>query len=101
MQPVLTGLKRSDAGVRFTWSDELSAVLSPWQLRVHCPCALCVSEVTGKRMLDPGSVPIDLALSDMQPVGQYAYRGLFGDQHDTGIYTIETLRGLCEAVRES
>jgi len=30
----------------------------------------------------------------MDPVGNYAYRILFSDGHETGIYPLELLRGL-------
>lgn len=95
MDSHLIGLRRVPAGIGFTWSDGQAATLSPRQLRVRCPCAACVSETTGRRLFDPALVPSDLALADMQPVGRYAYRILFGDGHDTGIYTLEHLRELC------
>ena len=44
----------------------------------------------------PSAVPDELALQDMQPVGNYAYRIRFGDGHDSGIYTLERLRALAE-----
>jgi ATP-binding protein involved in chromosome partitioning len=92
----LVGLKRVGAALRFTWSDELVAEVGIRDLRIECPCAHCVSEVTGKRLLDPASVPEDLDLKDMQPVGRYAYRCLYSDEHDSGIYPLELLRLLCE-----
>jgi DUF971 family protein len=35
-----------------------------------------------------------LAITGMQPVGQYAYKIVFSDGHDSGIYTLEYLREL-------
>jgi DUF971 family protein len=35
-----------------------------------------------------------LKVLDMKPVGNYAYSIAFSDGHDTGIYTLEFLRGL-------
>jgi DUF971 family protein len=32
----------------------------------------------------------------MMPVGNYAYKIIWNDGHDTGIYTLENLRALCE-----
>lgn len=95
----LTGISRADGGVRFTWSDGLESVLSIHDLRVGCPCAFCVNEVTGERMLDPATVQAGIGLKDMQPVGNYAYRLLFDDGHHTGLYTLDELRERClEAV---
>lgn len=97
MDARLEGLRRVEGGIRLTWSDEVSCELGIRRLRQECPCAFCVDEVTGVRRLDPDSVPAGVELVDMQPVGRYAYRILFGDGHDSGIYTLEMLRGLCLA----
>jgi DUF971 family protein len=32
----------------------------------------------------------------MTPVGYYAYKITWNDGHDTGIYTLENLRQLCQ-----
>jgi DUF971 family protein len=48
--------------------------------------------LTGEAILDPTSVADDLAILDMQPVGHYAYRLLFSDQHDSGLFRLEYLR---------
>ena len=96
MDPSLVGLARAGRSLRFQWSDQLVAELAIRDLRIECPCAHCVSEVTGKRLLDPVTVPDDLELQDMQPVGRYAYRCLYSDGHDSGIYPLELLRTLCE-----
>lgn len=96
-----TALRRTDRGILLAWEDGLEGELTPWQLRVACPCAHCVSELTGEALLDPATVPQDLALEEMQPVGNYAYRCRFSDGHDSGIYTLELLRKLCEEPPES
>lgn len=99
MEPQLTGLKRQDDLIRLTWSDDLVGALKIRNLRIDCPCAFCVNEISGQRMVDPAEIPQDIGLRDMQPVGRYAYRLLFDDGHDTGLYTLEALRSLClEAV---
>jgi DUF971 family protein len=91
---VLRSLKRQSDAIALQWQDGVSAVLQPRELRLCCPCAHCVSEVTGQRLLDPDSVPTDLTILDMQPVGNYAYRILFSDSHDSGIYRLELLHEL-------
>lgn len=90
----LTGLRRSDGGIRLSWADGQDSELTVRALRIACPCAFCVDEITGKRRLDPDTIPPAIELADMQPVGRYAYRLLFGDGHDSGIYTLELLRRL-------
>lgn len=101
MEARLISLRRQDGAVRFLWSDGLERSVPERALRLACPCALCVHEVTGRPLLDPAAVPADLGLRDMQPVGNYAYRILFSDGHDSGIYTLERLRSLAEAAREA
>jgi len=36
----------------------------------------------------------EITIRHMDPVGNYAYRILFSDGHDTGIFTLELLREL-------
>lgn len=91
----LVGLRRDGEAIALEWQDGTQGSLTPRNLRVVCPCAFCVSEVTGERLLDPATVPADLKLVDMQPVGNYAYRLLFSDGHDSGIYRLELLHELC------
>ena len=37
-----------------------------------------------------------LAPVEISPVGNYAYKIVWNDGHDTGLYTLEYLRQLCE-----
>ena len=92
----ITGLARKDGGICLSWSDGLESVLMVRDLRITCPCAFCVNELTGQRMLDPTTVHADIGLKDMQPVGNYAYRVLFDDGHHTGLFTLDDLRGRCQ-----
>ncbi|MDA0668283.1 MAG: DUF971 domain-containing protein [Planctomycetota bacterium] len=96
MESQLTGLKREGDHLRFTWSDGLVSALSIRELRISCPCAFCVNEITGARQVNPGDIPDDIGMKDMQPIGRYAYRVLFDDGHDTGLFTLEELRARCQ-----
>ncbi|MCH2101756.1 MAG: DUF971 domain-containing protein [Planctomycetes bacterium] len=91
----LIGLRRGGEDIVLKWQDGTEGRLRPRDLRIACPCAFCVSEVTGERLLDPTTVPEDLSVVDMQPVGNYAYRLLFSDGHDSGIYRLELLHAMC------
>lgn len=97
MASELRSIKREGEAIAFVWADGVEAALSPDLLRKACPCAKCVNEVTGEAILDPNSVAADIKLVDMQPVGHYAYRLLFSDQHDSGIYRLELLHRLCSS----
>ena len=76
------------------WND---GVQSKWRLadlRRHCPCALCVDEWTHERTLDTSSVSDDLLATRIDSVGRYAIRVVFGDGHDSGLFTYQLLREL-------
>jgi DUF971 family protein len=64
-------------------------------LRLACPCAACVEEMTGRRLLQPGAVPADIRPQSLALVGAYGLRINWSDGHDTGIYTFELLQALC------
>jgi DUF971 family protein len=67
-------------------------------LRKYCPCAGCKSEIesnAGLVML-PILKPGQYELRAIQPVGNYALQLKWGDGHQTGIYTFDYLRQICE-----
>jgi DUF971 family protein len=55
-----------------------------------------VDEWTSARTLDPDSVPETLTIRRVEPVGNYALRIDFSDQHATGIYPFTVLREVTE-----
>ena len=82
-----------------TWSDGTSSSLGARFLRQSCPCAGCVEEWSGKRTLDVDSVPEEMKIVELAPVGNYALSFTFGDLHRTGIFQWETLRALSAVAR--
>ena len=86
-------IQRSDpTRIAIEWADGHTTVYAPSELRRRCPCAQCVNEVTGERMLDPASVPDGLTQSDLRLVGNYALALRFSDGHETGIFPFPFLR---------
>lgn len=89
-----------EAGVlEITWPDQTSPI-SFKRLRGACPCAQCVDEITGVRILD-----VDAISEDIQPVhvsitGNYALKIAWSDGHDTGLFTWESLRKLTSEAAE-
>jgi DUF971 family protein len=55
-----------------------------------------VDEWSSERTLDPASVPETLTIRSVEPVGNYALRINFSDQHATGIYPWGVLREVSE-----
>lgn len=90
-QPVRIG-RRDPARVVIEWADGHTSTFTAAQLRRRCPCAQCIHELTGQRLLDPAAVPDDLTQQDVRLVGNYAIAVQFADGHSTGIYTFPKLR---------
>jgi ATP-binding protein involved in chromosome partitioning len=77
--------------VRFVWDEGVEDVYGTRELRIRCTCAVCQSEATGERLLDPTSVAEDLTVTDMRLVGNYGVNVHFSDGHTTGIYRFREL----------
>jgi DUF971 family protein len=81
------------------WNDGHRSVYTWQHLRAHCPCAGCREEREKPpdplRILKPSEL-VPLAPVGMPRVGRYAYKIVWSDGHDTGIYTLEHLRSLCQ-----
>jgi DUF971 family protein len=93
-----------DNRLRITWSDSQIREYSFRELRDKCPCATC-REKRNAPPASPFQLPIlsaaeaqPLRIAGMKPVGNYAYSIDFSDGHDTGIYTLESLREMGEVV---
>lgn len=76
------------------WKDGHTSRLAVRLLRLKCPCAQCVDEMTGVVLLKDAQVPMDISPTNIEPVGLYALRFRWSDGHNTGIYTFEKLRDL-------
>jgi DUF971 family protein len=81
-----------DKGVlAVAWSDGHRTRFPLRLLRERCPCAGCVDEWTGKRTVDPQTIPADIRPLEMTPVGRYAVQIGWSDGHSTGIYSWDLL----------
>ena len=89
---------RSAEGVlELVWADRTDRV--PFRLlRIACPCAACVSEDTGRRLLDPATVPDGIVPAGVTLAGNYALRPAWPGGHDTGLFTWPYLREIADAV---
>jgi DUF971 family protein len=102
-QPTKLELAGGDR-LRITWSDGQVRDYIFRELRDACPCATC-REKRNAPPSPPALLPIisdadirPLRITAMKPVGNYAYSIDFSDGHNTGIYTLESLRELGESV---
>jgi DUF971 family protein len=69
------------------------------ELRLACPCAACVEEMTGRPLLDPVRVAAAIQPVSVALVGAYGLRITWSDGHSTGIYTFQMLLKNCPCPR--
>lgn len=92
-----TRIHRSgDAELTVTWDDGHVSLYPLRILRENCPCATCNDERSRGGTLLPVYGEGKYILSGVKQVGQYAIQISWQDGHDTGIYTFEILRRLCQ-----
>jgi DUF971 family protein len=85
-----------DFTVQIIWADDKECNYIAADLRRACPCAQCVNEWTGERVLKPETVTDELQIRDLSLVGRYAINFRWSDGHETGIYSFRYLRELCD-----
>jgi len=90
----LAALEHTDGALLLRWADGTEQRLTDRDLRLSCQCAQCRDEMSGKRLLLPENVPLDISLTRVWSVGNYALGMAFSDGHDTGIYTFKALRAM-------
>jgi DUF971 family protein len=93
-RPLDVGPSEDGTRLRIRWADEHVSEYEPRLLRLRCPCAGCVDEMTGRPLLDPDSVPADVHPLEIRYVGRYALTFHWSDGHGTGIYPFDMLRRL-------
>jgi DUF971 family protein len=72
--------------------------LSCEYLRVYSPSAEVRGHGEGQEVLQVGK--INVAITAIQPVGNYAIQLVFSDGHDTGLYSWDYLYELCTHQKE-
>ena len=80
------------------WDDGHRSLYPHRYLRLRCPCAGCIDEMTGRPTLDPDTIPPHVRAIDHLPVGNYGLQFLWDDTHYTGIYTYRALRAACACI---
>jgi DUF971 family protein len=108
MNPQPTKLELADPSrLRITWSDGQVREYALRELRDLCPCATCREKrnappppVTQLPIISEAQIQ-PLRITGMKPVGNYAYSIDFSDGHNTGTYTLESLRAMGQEVTAS
>lgn len=92
-QPLEIG-RANQHDLKIIWQDGAVSVYPARALRMACPCAGCVDEISGKIRLVDTSVPQQVYPVRVSLVGRYALTIEWSDGHHTGIYTFELLKRL-------
>lgn len=91
--------RHGDHDIQILWNTGDETVYPARFLREQCPCASCVDELTGERIVTPNLLPILVFPTKIEPVGRYAIQIYWSDGHSTGIYTWERLYDLMTELR--
>lgn len=93
-------------GVEIDWKDGHKSVWSFQWLRDACPCATCIEEreASGRKPGEPVPQPKTvlpmykppIRPGKVEPVGRYAIRFDWNDNHTSGIYSWHYLRSVCQ-----
>ena len=87
-------MSRENNLIEIDFDDGESYQYSAEYLRVHSPSAEVRGHGPGQQITVAGKQ--HLSIAHLEPVGNYAIRILFGDGHDTGIYSWGYLHELGE-----
>ena len=87
--------------VKVRWQDGHESVYPARALRLACPCAGCIDEMTGQVRLVTTSIPEDVHPVAVNVVGRYAINIKWSDGHNTGLYAFDKLRAMCSCCQGS
>ena len=82
-------LKKAERRLEVRFDDGSAFALPAEYLRVESPSAEVQGHGTGNKTIVPGKR--NVAITSLEPVGNYAVRIIFSDGHDSGLFTWETL----------
>ena len=89
-------IEHDEMNVKVHWKDGTSTGIDVYTLRIECPCALCVDENSGEKILRPQDIPLTIKARDVKAVGLYGIMIEFSDGHNKGIYRFSRLREMAK-----
>lgn len=93
MVPTQIELHRQSKTLELRYADGAHYTLSCEYLRVYSPSAEVRGHGPGQETLQTGK--INVTITAIKPVGNYALQLTFSDGHDTGLYSWSYLHELC------
>lgn len=96
-----TKIKRTEENIlHVEWNDGKNFDIDLVFLRDECPCVNCQGETVLFSTYIPIKAPFKPAgfyeIGRVEKIGNYAMQIFWKDGHDTGIYSWEKLREICE-----
>lgn len=92
--PTAINYVEADELLTIDFADGVSITYPARLLRGFCPCARCQGHGAGPAKWKPPYTTRGYVVENVSPVGSYAICILWGDGHDTGIYSYATLRNI-------
>lgn len=96
--------KLSDEEILIKWDDGREFIIGAKYLRDRCPCASCAGESVLWREYKPSPLqvltPGKYNLKGAEVVGDYALALTWIDGHNTGLYSFDYLRRICEEYKK-
>ncbi|MFN0120493.1 MAG: DUF971 domain-containing protein [Blastocatellia bacterium] len=92
--PESLSLTDNDTVLEILWEDGHVGRHRLDVLRARCTCAGCQGHHPSQSLNLLPEQFAGIRLTDLAPVGRYAYNLVFSDGHNTGIYTLALLREL-------
>ncbi|MFB5649826.1 DUF971 domain-containing protein [Leptospira wolffii] len=77
--------------LKIEWKDGVVSEFSLLELRKRCPCVVCRGGHGGKIGASTDQIK-EAKLLSFSKVGRYAVNLVWGDYHNTGIYSFDSLR---------
>ncbi len=87
-------LRRDPRTLSILWEDGHRDDFDVRDLRLACHCALCVEEMSGRKLLDPKTIRSDVSPRQIVSIGNYAIQFDWSDGHNSGIYSFNDMRAL-------
>ncbi len=85
MKPTAINLHKVSRLLELSFEDGANFKLPAEYLRVYSPSAEVQGHGPGQEVLQVGKE--DVAIDDIEPIGHYAIKLVFDDNHDSGIYS--------------
>jgi len=92
MKPTNIALHQTSKVLELTWPDGVTHKLTCEYLRVSSPSAEVRGHLPGQETLQLGKENVNI--NAIEPIGHYAIKLVFDDNHDTGLYNWDLLRDL-------